>query len=194
MGTQDPGNHLTGPLFRKKWLWDVLYNSFAPASRAALLRCMGCSDFSQGSSDKCFSHGYNHSLKGLFAFLRVTLLSARNGLKVTKCLAMKIEQWCLLGLRLPPAFLEKLHACLSSTPHGWMGTCGTSRLSCATLWACGALTSGCCVVTGLPSAPGPGERRTCHLHERWREHVHPRAAPATRGRACVLSGRLLRTG
>lgn len=31
-----------------------------------------------------FSYGYNHSLKELFAFLRVTLLSARNCLKVTK--------------------------------------------------------------------------------------------------------------
>ena len=41
-----------------------------------------------------FSYGYNHSLKELFAFLRVTLLSARNGLKVTKGLDIKIEQWC----------------------------------------------------------------------------------------------------
>lgn len=45
----------------------------------------------------------------------------------------------------------------------------------------------------LPSAPGPGEKDARHLREQWREHVHPRAAPATRGRTCVLSGRLRRT-
>lgn len=84
---------------------------------------MAHSDLSQGSSDECFSHGYDHSIKGLFAFLRVTLLSAKNGLKVTECLALKTERWCSFGLRLPLALLEKLHAPLSSTPpHGWMGT------------------------------------------------------------------------
>lgn len=46
------------------------------------------------------------SLKELFAFVRGAL-SARNLLKVTECLDIKLGRWCFFGLKYSPCRPEK---------------------------------------------------------------------------------------